>query len=437
MSSKNVEIPYSLLAQGIQKVSYPADTLYAQTMNAPAPVSLDMYLNNHLTDNRTIQPNYELNLENIDIDEVKVSMETSFNLANIALENSFSISSLVNSIYNPNNNLTYSVSQTTTAVIYAMNSSGTVVYSYTFPTNYQANTLSYSQTVIDNANNIYTIVNNLSTYNYYIFKFDSKLNLIKSISVPHTYTHKNAQMLFIYNNNIYHIRNDGSPTVYLGIIQYSLNLTLVNSYQINNANFSTIGNVLTQYPNYIYNNMIYCFTVYGTNGYIYSIDLNNIYNFKLITFNLPISAYLGGGGSVLIYNPNINTTYLIYSNVNNNEVIIYNFQGSDINNFSISSYVTLSINISNGLEAIVDNNNNIWIFSAMGYGYILTPNGNTYIVLKTFSVSKYMYYYISTTSNSVIVINATNAYFFNNPTLQKTITNPNYQNSFNMILGCG
>ena len=434
MSSKNVEIPYNLLAQGVQTVNYPANALYAQTMNAPAAVTLDMYLNNHLTDNRTIQPNYELNLENIDIDEVKVSMESNFNLSNITLGDTFSLPTGYNIIYNPNNNLIYTVtSYGSPLTIEAINSLGNVVYSYSSATTYSINENNFNQIVIDNLNNIYFIL--IESSNYYIVKFDSTLNLIKSVLIPTPYN--NACILTIYNNNIYYIyASNGSA---LNIAQYSLSLTLINSSQISNTNIGSLIYYLSKYTPFIYNGTIYFFMAGGLSigiGYIYSIDLNNIYNLKFINFNLPIS-YIGStNGSIFIYNPNTDTTYLIYSNINKNAVI-FSFQGNDINNFSISNYVVFSILITYGLIGTYDNNNNIWLFSDNGYGYVLTPNGTIYIILKTFSVTTYNFLYISTTSNSVIAINSNNAYFFNNPTSQQAINNSNYANSFNIILGCG
>ena len=428
MSSKNVEIPYNILAQGIQDINYPANTLYAQTMNAPAPITLDMYLNNHLVDNRVIQPNYELNLENIDINEVKVSMESNTNLNNIVLSSSFGFTNLYALNYNPNNNLIYGSVPSTPVTLGAINNLGSIVYSYTFPTGFHVIT-QYSQIVIDSFNNVYIIAISPSG-NYYLFKFNSTLNLIKSVLVPSPFYYS---ILSIYNNSIYYIFSTDSNT--LNINQYSFSLTLINSSQTSNNNLTPLLAQLTVYQNFIYNNVIYYFISYNDTGYIYAIDLNNINNSKIITFSLPI-AFNGSSSSILIYNSNLDIAYLIYGTTDST-TIIFTIQGSDINNFSTSNYITLPIDIASGISGICDGNNNIWIFSSSGHSYMLTLSENTYAISKTFSVSRGNFYYISATVSNIIAINNIDAYFFYNPVSQNTINNSNYPNSFNMILGCG
>ena len=434
MSSKNVEIPYNLLAQGIQTVSYPANSLYAQTMNAPTAVTLDMYLNNHLTDNRVIQPNYELNLENIDIDEVKVSMGNSLDLNNITLSNTLSLPTGYNIIYNPNNNLIYTVtSYTSPLTIKAINSFGDVVYSYSSAAYYIQQNY-FNQIVIDNLNNIYFILISSSNSNYYIVKFDSTLNLIKSVLVPTPYSYK--CILTIYNNNIYYIYAlEGGDALNIG--QYSLNLTLINSSQMINANFQTLLISLTAYSYSMYNDTLYYFIASNNVGYIYSINLNNIYNSKVIIFNLPVNNNNVKGDSIIIYNPTLDITYLIYSSVSGTTIITAS--GNDINNFSFSNYINLpTVQLYFNTIGLCDSNNNIWIVSYEGYIYMLQPSENTFIIAKTFTTFSAQFpFYILATSTNIIAIISTDAYIFNNNIVSQPLNNSNYQNSFNMILGCG
>ena len=129
MSSKNIQIPYQILAQGEQTISYPADTLYCQTMNAPADITLDLYLNNSKVEEKTIKPNYEMNLDNINIDEVIVKLAD--NETNFTPTTSISLSGLSGTIYQISATDEYIYVMTSTN-FYQLNLDGSVYNSFAF-----------------------------------------------------------------------------------------------------------------------------------------------------------------------------------------------------------------------------------------------------------------------------------------------------------------
>ncbi len=401
MSSKNIQIPYQLLSQGEQTISYPADTLYCQTMNAPADITLDLYLNNSKVEEKTIKPNYEMNLDNINIDEVIVKLnnsETSFTPMP-----SINLSSLSGTIYQITATDDYIYVMTSTN-FYQLNLDGSVYNSLYFPN------LPLGPTTISLANrtNKYFVIYNGKIYiplatniggtdQLYLYILDINFNFLNDINIP-------AASIFygihIYNNKIFIVMN---PTNNINI--YNLNGSLLQTFSVAGVT-----------PSLMFSKNI-----------ALSYDTSYFYQYSLDTLNLITSTLLSNVEIANFnYSTSINSIFFIYYIPSN--VYIMLIQGNQL-------ILNTPVVISAGYY--------ICSFVKNGYLVLLTTNGLSIynqslklVYSNSFSTTDLGEQYLTYNSSNIYYISGTSTLNILNYNIKQPVNNPLYPADFNLILGC-
>ena len=424
MSSKHIQLPYNLIAESEQDINYPADSLYANSMNAPTSITLDLYLNHSKIDEKVLEPNYELNLENINIDEVKIKEVKSSNQLNVGTAD-FNVNTnrQYASYFNENNQITYI--QNGNNIEGYLN--GVLTYTYT--------------TVLNITNNPYFITD--SNNDVYLFFSDSGktgiLKLTYDLKLINTFTittaYNTPYVLFYYNNFIYLYDN------YEILYKITLNGTVINSLNTN---------LLPSYSPLVkqYNNILFQLgSISNSPNTLSYIDLDNFTYNSLISFTLA-TGFIHGDFSFdsinnLFYFFQYNTTNFVVSVLNINTI-------NDLINFNPTSYIDITSLISssgltifdiydNNLMIRIDLNGNIIIAS---YGYIISLNysNNAYkinFIAKPPSSTSNIYMLNIGLTDNIYVIFGTYLTKISNYAIVKSINNNLYGNYFNLILSCG
>ena len=399
MSSKNIQIPYQILAQGEQTISYPADTLYCQTMNAPADITLDLYLNNSKVEEKTIKPNYEMNLDNINIDEVIVKLTD--NETNFTPTTSISLSGLSGTIYQISATDEYIYVMTSTN-FYQLNLDGSVYNSFAF-----------SSLPL----NPITVVSAGTTENYFAI-YNGKIYILLVYSQAYLYIFDiNCNFLNNINLNInspyflgIHIYND---KIFIGLI----NAGKINIYNLNGS-LLQIFSVSGSEP-----------TITFSKNIVLSYDSANFYQYSLDTLNLIITISLPNSLLANInYSSSINSIFFIYYYDNLPNIYIFLISG---NKLILNTPVVISANAY--LCSFVKN----------GYLVLLTTNGLSIynqslklIYSNSLSTTNLGYQYFSYNSSNIYYISGASTLNVLNYNIKQPVNNPLYPADFNLILGC-
>ena len=413
MSTKNIEIPYQLLTQSAQTVSYPADSLYCQTMNAPSDITLDLYLNNSLTETKTIKPNYEMNLENINIDEVIIKLNDN-NETNFTPLTSVSLSDLSGAIYQILATDTYIYVMTSTN-FYQLNFDGSINNSFNYSDSSNFNGINIlttdeplptSKFFIINNNIIYITFFNSITYELYIFTYNINLNLIKSINTHVTYVNgvPNFTYIHFYNEKIFIYTSSN-----FSIEIFDLNLNFLQKFKVTTNYLTFNKNSLFVEVNIdtIVQYSLDSLTMIGSTN----VETNNFFNF--------------------LYSENLNISYLILLNALG-KILIGVGTGNNISNINVNNMKIIS-NI---------NNNGFLSFVKFGYLVILTPTGlyiynsNLILIYSQIISLTSLYNFLTYNNSSIYYLSGTNTLNILNYNIPEPINNPNYPNDFNLILGC-
>jgi hypothetical protein len=425
MSSKHIQLPYNLIAESEQDINYPADSLYANSMNAPTSITLDLYLNHSKIDEKVLEPNYELNLENINIDEVKIKEVKSSNQLNVGTAD-FNVNTnrQYASYFNENNQIVY--------VQHNHNIQGYLngALSYTFTTTYNIENY-YSAFITDSNNNVYLFFNNGS--NTGILKLTYDLKLINTFYIT---THYNTPSALFYYNNFIYLYDD-----YYYFYKISLNGNIID-YLTTNLNPS-YNPIIKQYDNILFQ--------LGSTGNppitLSYIDLDNFTLYQLNSFSLATGFnscnFSFDSINNLFYFFQYNTTKFVISVLNINTI-------NDLINFNPNTYIDItSLITGTGLSILdiydydlmtrIDLNGNIIIAS---YDYIISLNysNNAYkinFIAKAPSSISYIYMLNIGLTNNIYVIFGAYLTKISNYGIVKSINNSLYPNYFNLILSCG
>ena len=416
MSSKNIQIPYQLLSQGEQTISYPADTLYCQTMNAPADITLDLYLNNSKVEEKTIKPNYEMNLDNINIDEVivkmidngvKFSANTTYALPTLSGGNIYQITATDNYIY-----------LMTHTYFYQFNLNGSIYKSVDLsslpllPTN---NFVGYNPiyfTIVNNNIYIPLVASVGQEVNHMIiYTFDINCNLLRYKDIYSSYTSNGLTSIYSYNNKIF-IGNDGSPSqVYV----YDLNCNYIFSFSPQSSYFSFSGNNIV------------------------SLTDSSLTQISLDTYNSIGSIDIGTTNAwvlYLLYSQSANLSYCLYLNIVSNVLSINSFVGDNIS--QMTSALTISL----------DNITFMTAFEKFGYLVLITNNGisiyngslqlvySNNVSISGLIGSLPISVYLTSNSSNIYYISGTSTLNILNYNIKQPVNNPLYPADFNLILGC-
>ena len=406
MSIKDYQIPYSTLLTQEQDINFAGDAVYAQTMNAPTDITLDFYLNHSKIMEKTIKPNYELNIDTgLCFDEVIVKLndnETSFTPLS-----SISLSGLSGTIYQILATDSYIYVMTSTN-FYQLNLDGSIYNSFA----YSSLPLSPTPSVVTTANGKYFDIYNNQIFlallhtDTYIYKFDLNLNLLNYVN---TTIAGNIFGLHFYNNKLYLA---GNATGYIYV--YNLNIELQTSFQVISTN--------------------YTFSIVFNNNIALALDNNTamIYQYSLDTYSLIASLNI----------PHIyNYIKILYSNTLGSLFLIYG-----INNLTIFE----SINLITG-KNIQKNNLSINIADSSGagfnafekLGYLVFYNDTGLYIYN--SNLKLIYSNLFTNFNIMsLSYNSSNIYFISNTStlnvlnyaVKEPVNNPVYPADFNLILSC-
>ena len=423
MSSKHIQLPYNLIAESEQDIAYPADSFYANSMNAPYPIEIDFYLNHSKTDSKVIEPNYELNLENINIDDVKLKEVKSSNQLNVG-----------NIDFNVNSNRQYaSYFNENNQIVYVQNNYNIQGYlngalSYTFTTTY--NIENYSAFITDSNNNVYLFFSDSGKT--VILKLTYDLKLINTFTITTKYN--TPSVIFYYNNFIY-LYDD-----YENLYKISLNGNIID-YLTTNL-YPSYNPIIKQYDNILFQ-LGSDTSQPNTLSYI---DLDNFTIYQLNSFSLATGLnhcdFLFDNINNLFYFFQWNTTKFTVSVLNINTI-------NDLLNFNPKTYIDITslitgtgLNIidiyDNNIMSKIDLNGNI-ILASYGYVISLKYSNNAYKINFSTKISDSGIIYMLNIglTNNIYVIDDLTLYKIYNYSIVKSINNSLYPNYFNLILSCG
>ena len=398
MSSKHIQIPYNLIAQSEQDINYPADSLYANSMNAPTSITLDLYLNNSKVEEKTIKPNYEMNLDNINIDEVIVKLTD--NETNFTPTTSISLAGLSGTIYQISATDEYIYIMTSTN-FYQLNLDGSVYNSFAFSSlrlspvvNITINTTIEYFAIYNGKIYILLVVGYLS----YLYIFDINCNFINNINL-------NISGSFVG----IHIYND---KIFIGILGtnyiniYNLNGFLLQKFYVSGSSeaFTFNKNIVLAY------------------------NTSNFYQYSLDTMNLISSITLTNSKLANInYSSSINSIFFIC------------FPTTSLMNIFLISGNKLILNT----PVVISANAYLCSFVKNGYLVLLTANGLSIynqslklIYSNIFSTSNTGYQYLTYNSSNIYYISGLSTLNILNYNIKQPVNNPLYPADFNLILGC-
>ena len=402
MSSKNIQIPYQILAQGEQTISYTADTLYCQTMNAPADITLDLYLNNSKVEEKTIKPNYEMNLDNINIDEVIVKLTD--NETNFTPTTSISLAGLSGTIYQISATDEYIYVMTSTN-FYQLNLDGSVYNNYAF-SSLPISPITITNTLQNTTGNHFVIYNGKiyillisNNDNSYLCIFDINCNFLNNINVNINYPYFTG--IHIYNDKIFiGLRNAGKINI------YNLNGSLLQIFSVSG----------------------YAPIITFSKNIVLSYDVYNFYQYSLDTLNLITSISL----------PNNDLANIDYSS-SINSIFFICFPTVTLMNIFLISGNKLILNT----PVVISANAYLCSFVKNGYLVLLTTNGLSIynqslklIYSNSFSTTYLGYQYLTYNSSNIYYISGVSTLNILNYNIKQPVNNPLYPADFNLILGC-
>ena len=343
-----------------------------------------------------------MNLENINIDEVVVKLRK--NELSFMPLSSIDLSGLSGNIYQILTTDSYIYVMTSTN-FYQLNLDGSVYNMFTYSSLPLAPISSVS---VYGGGKYFDIINNniyiflQVNYKYYIYLFNSDLNLIK-------YIHSGNSLItniHIYNNKLY-VKIHNTEIISI----YDLTLNFLQNFIVNVTN--SAGEPLA-----VFNNNL-CL--------VFSITTMNLYSLDSLS-SLGSISLTNGGYANLNYSKSINSLFLIYSSVN---LYINLISGKNITSINTQS----SLNVGIG--------DYICTFEKSGYlvflnnlGLFIYNQNLKMIYSMLFSTANMGYQYLTYNSSNIYFISGSSTLNVLNYNITEPVSNPLYPADLNLILGC-